>query len=360
MPGWQGPRPVDRSFRSRPWTIGDPAFCSDRFDRPRRSSPWAGHRWFAYDLVGWLRPSRIVELGTHFGCSFFALCQATQEHGTDSELIAVDTWAGDPHAGFYGDEVYQQVATNLAEHFAGVRATLSRKLFDEALEDVEDSSIDLLHIDGYHTYEAVTHDFRSWEPKLSASGTVLFHDINPSSGYGSSEFWRQLAAERGGFAFWHNFGLGVWTRHAELASVLASEQFAVIARFYPTQARADLMSMSVEDITALVDAKQQIVEQQQRHIDDRDETIAAQADLIDAKQRIIDHQTILVDDRDEAIAAQAALIDAKQRIIEGGEALVAERDAAVKQLTRELAAKQAAFDEQAELLAARRPLLRRR
>ena len=285
-----------------PWTLGDPTFRGDEFDRQRRSSPWAGHRWFAYDLVGWLRPDRLVELGTHFGCSFFVFSQAVADHDLDTELIAVDTWAGDPHAGFYDDDVFEQVRSNLAQYYPDVRTRLLRKLFDDARDDVEDASVDLLHIDGFHTYDAVAHDLAAWEPKLADEGTVLFHDVSPSSGYGSAMFWQELADKRGGLMFWHNFGLGVWTRHHALASLLASEEFAQLARYYPAQARADLLEMSVEDLTAMVDAKQQLVEHQDFLIADRDEALAAQTALIDAKQEIIDHQDVLVVERDDVIS----------------------------------------------------------
>lgn len=291
---WRGPRPKGGARSTKIWRIGDPSFSSDEFDRPRRSSPWAGHRWFAYDLVGWLRPRRIVELGTHYGCSFFALCQAAVEHDTGSELIAVDSWTGDPHAGFYGEEVYEHVERNLVQHFPDAHTTLLRMLFDDALSQVADSSVDLLHIDGYHTYEAVAHDLNSWEPKLTSDATVLLHDVDPSSGYGSSRFWHDLATQHGGFSFGHSFGLGVWTRHSELAALLSSEDFAQTSRYYAARAHGDLMEMSVEDLAALVEAKQKIIEDQERLIADRDEALAAQAALVDAKQEIIEHQDMLI------------------------------------------------------------------
>ena len=38
-----------------------------------KKGPWSGHRSFAYDLVSFVKPNTIVELGTHYGTSFLVL-----------------------------------------------------------------------------------------------------------------------------------------------------------------------------------------------------------------------------------------------------------------------------------------------
>lgn len=78
------------------------------FADPNRLTPhsaWREHIPFAMFLVDILRPKVIVELGTHYGDSYCAFCQAVKELGLDTRCYAIDTWRGDPHTGFYGSEV---------------------------------------------------------------------------------------------------------------------------------------------------------------------------------------------------------------------------------------------------------------
>ena len=142
---------------------------------------WLGHIPFAYWLMSVHRPRTFVELGVHHGASYLAFCQAIERLGLDTAAYGVDTWQGDPQAGHYDEQVFVE----LNSYHAGRYTTFSRLLrstFDEAAVRFGDKSIDLLHIDGYHTYEAVRHDFETWRPKLSERGIVLLHDINVREG----------------------------------------------------------------------------------------------------------------------------------------------------------------------------------
>ncbi|PDO09814.1 MAG: hypothetical protein BLM47_10730 [Candidatus Reconcilbacillus cellulovorans] len=195
-----------------------PKFEADALNPILPYTPWAGHRLFAYDLVQTLRPNRVVELGTHYGCSFFAFVQAAKDAGLGTELIAVDTWWGDEQAGFYGEDVFERVQKTVETYYARQNIRLMRCWFHEALTHFEDGSIDILHIDGCHHYENVREDFESWLPKVHPEGVVLMHDIAPRTGYGSAKFWREIRDKFGGYIeFLNDWGLGVLFLHPRSA-----------------------------------------------------------------------------------------------------------------------------------------------
>ena len=303
------------------WTIRDPEFVSDFFDPDRQTSPWSGHRQFAFDLVGFLRPSRIVELGTHYGCSFFAFCQAVRDHGLDCEIVAVDTWEGDEHAGFYSG-VYEKVANWCVEEFPDLRTRLVRMPFSEAVGLFQTQEIDLLHIDGLHTYDAVSRDYEEWKSRVSDDGTFLFHDVDPRSGYGSADFWEDLKDALPSFTFRHNFGLGVLTRNRGLAEVLCTDYFRLAANFYEANAERNLLRLQVNDLSEFCDAKALSIESMSELIDDRDSVIASMSELIDDRDSAIASMTELIDDRDSAIASMTELIDDRDALVADQQGLI--------------------------------------
>ena len=177
--------------------------------RIARPGPWTGHIPFAFWLVKALRPAGFVELGTHSGNSYFAFCQAMAAFCPGGRAYAVDTWDGDAHAGAYDAGVHVDVARFNEAHF-GAFSSLIRDRFDGARGYFADGSIDLLHIDGLHTYEAVRHDFETWRSALSTSGVVVLHDVNVRErGFGVWRLWEELQAAFPHFTFHHAHGLGV-------------------------------------------------------------------------------------------------------------------------------------------------------
>jgi hypothetical protein len=206
------------------------------FWRPDRIklSAWIEHVPFAFWLVEALRPSSIVELGTYSGTSYAALCQAVYSLRLETRCYAIDTWKGDKQTGFYGDDIFADLAAYNREFYSGF-SSLIRSTFDEASQYFEDGSIDLLHIDGCHTYEVVRHDFEQWLPKLSSRAVVLLHDTNVREReFGVFHLWNKLQSRWPSFEFFHGHGLGIVGVGADLTGPLA--------RLFQANGRANVAS----------------------------------------------------------------------------------------------------------------------
>lgn len=182
------------------------------FEPVTRISPplsWVTHIPFAMVLVDMLNPKSIVELGVHTGNSYFAFCQAVRKLNLATKCHGIDTWQGDPHAGFYSDEVFIDVSTH-NERYAAF-STLHRMTFDEAAPAFKHSKIGILHIDGHHTFEAVRHDFQTWLPHIDhQAGVILFHDTQvKENDFGVWKFWQEVSKSYPSYEFKHGSGLGV-------------------------------------------------------------------------------------------------------------------------------------------------------
>lgn len=183
------------------------------FETPARVAPtaWLGHVPFAMLLVELLKPRVVVELGTFHGVSYCAFCQAAKHLGTPARLYAVDTWRGDEHSGVLGASVLADLRAH-HDRLYGDFSELVQSTFDDARGRFADGSIDLLHIDGLHTYKAVRHDYETWLPKMSERAVILFHDTQARHGdFGVWRLWAELKARhpQRHCEFPHSSGLGV-------------------------------------------------------------------------------------------------------------------------------------------------------
>jgi len=128
-----------------------------------------------YSLVRSLRPVVIVEIGSARGKSACAMALACAQNGVGK------VWAIDPHM---PNDWQEQQTDGRNETF--FRGRLREYQLQDWCELVVQTSgeaanswsrpIDLLFIDGDHSYEGVKNDFEAFSRWLTPSAVVLFHD----------------------------------------------------------------------------------------------------------------------------------------------------------------------------------------
>ena len=171
---------------------------------------WNGHRVFAEWLISIIKPKTVVDLGVDYGYSTFVFANSMIVNNINGNVYGVDLFEGDMHTGFrntYNEVIKKKEKYNLS-------------LLEIIKMDFTDLSkdwyipIDLLHIDGLHTYNAIKNDFNCWNNKVSENGIILFHDVTSFPDDVGKYFfeiqgWRKLY-------FTHSAGLGVLTKNNEL------------------------------------------------------------------------------------------------------------------------------------------------
>lgn len=301
--------------------------------RLESSDAWTGHVPFAHWLISILNPAVFVELGTFSGNSYLAFCQAVKENNLQTRCYGVDTWKGDVHSGFYNEDIFASLDRYHSKAYAKF-SSLLRLTFDEAIYYFPDHSIDLLHIDGLHTYDAVKHDFETWLPKLTPQAVVIFHDTNVREReFGVWRFWQELCQKYPyHFEFVHSHGLGVLQLasepiHPDLDFLnpdfsfrqLFLDYFASLGQRITDQYHRQELEKTIIDFKQEVDAHQATLQSTQTQLIDRDaQTAALQAQKVEQEQLVLSLQAQLADKEKQIVelAQQISTIGAEKTRLE--------------------------------------------
>lgn len=123
----------------------------------------------------------LVEIGSWMGLSGITMANALYStRNMDARIYCVDTWLGSPeHQNFdfiKHDEMFRIFLANLRGTRADLLVRPVRAPSLEAAARFRDGSIDVLFIDGDHSYEACLDDMLHWLPKVRPGGLVVGHD----------------------------------------------------------------------------------------------------------------------------------------------------------------------------------------
>jgi predicted O-methyltransferase YrrM len=122
----------------------------------------------------------VLEIGSYIGASACCFGAALKEKGS-GKTICIDTWYNDAMTEGKRD-TWQEFNKNTAsykEHIVPVRG-FSTDVVDEVAARVK--SLDLVFIDGDHSYEAVKADWEAYKHFLRPGSIVVFHDSGWAEG----------------------------------------------------------------------------------------------------------------------------------------------------------------------------------
>ena len=144
------------------------------------------------EIVASIRPRKVLEIGTFQGGT---LCMFARLSAPRATIISIDL----PGGKFGGGQT--QLRSLLYHMFGKVFQRMHLIRGDSHSKEVSAKvrnilhSLDILFIDGDHTYEGVQHDFLSYSPLVRSGGIIAFHDIaehTPETGCEVFRFWNEV------------------------------------------------------------------------------------------------------------------------------------------------------------------------
>lgn len=131
---------------------------------------------FLFGLVASLGPARMAEIGRFKGGSTFVTAAAKASGAT---LHSYDL-----HVGIDGAQLDRELAAALERYelTEGVHLLVG----DSRTVELPEGPLDLLFVDGDHSYAGAAADLRRWSPLVRAGGHLVMHDAVDTNGYGNT------------------------------------------------------------------------------------------------------------------------------------------------------------------------------
>ena len=127
-----------------------------------------------------IHPRRILEIGTANGGSLLPI---TRLSASDAHVISVDLHHGEFGGGYpaWRIPLYKSFARTTQRLDLLRGDSHDPRTSDRVRTLLGKGPLDLLFIDGDHTFEGVRQDFETYGPLVRSGGLIGFHDINPPS-----------------------------------------------------------------------------------------------------------------------------------------------------------------------------------
>jgi cephalosporin hydroxylase len=131
-------------------------------------------------MVADRKPKVVVEIGTANGGTLFVLARTASP---EALLISVDLPGGDFGGGYprWKRELYRTFASQGQQLVLIQRDSHDEETIAEVQDILDGRRVDVLFVDGDHSYEGVRRDFEAYSPLVADDGIVAFHDIVPEN-----------------------------------------------------------------------------------------------------------------------------------------------------------------------------------
>jgi cephalosporin hydroxylase len=144
-------------------------------------------------LIQEQHPKALLEIGTRNGGTFFVFCRLADPQAI---VISLDLPGGRFGGGYTVFQIPIIRRMKMARQKLHLFRADSHRIETQirVTRALQGAQLDLLFIDGDHTYDGVKRDFEMYSPLVKKGGIVAFHDIVQvqDAGVEVARFWKEI------------------------------------------------------------------------------------------------------------------------------------------------------------------------